>query len=113
MIAELVQGKTQKEAGRVAGVSERTVRRRVQDPVFMRRVSDEQAALAAAAASQLAGLFTKAVDTLEDCLDDPKGAVRNRAAQLILALGPDFADRVAANAERAESQAPWSPTSTP
>src|SRR4051812_34404640 len=57
LVVALAQGKTRTEAGRIANVSDRTVRRRLQDPAFTARVNRARAETTAAAAAELADLY--------------------------------------------------------
>ncbi len=84
LLVALSQGKTHAEAARIADVSERTVRRRLEDPEFATRVEHRRAEVTAAAAGQLAGLYGKAIGALSDLLDHGDDPLRVRAAQIIL-----------------------------
>ena len=90
LVAALAQGKTHAEAGRIAGMSARTVRRRLQDDDFGARVEQARAEVTSAAAAQLAGLYPRAIGALSDLLDDKEGSVRLRAAQAVLKAGPEL-----------------------
>ncbi len=83
----LAAGLTYAGAGRVAGVSERTVRRRMADPRFAADVSIRRGEHVAAVAGQLVGAGTDAIDVLRGCLAADSPAVRLRAAHLVLTLG--------------------------
>lgn len=90
IMTALVVGRTYAEAGEVASRSERTVRRRMADPVFAAEVSRRRGERAAALTGQLVGAGPGAVDVLRGCLEADSEAVRLRAAQLILGLGSQF-----------------------
>src|SRR4051812_69353 len=90
VIVALAQGKTQAAAASIAGMSERSVRRRLQDKDFAARVDAARAEVTSAAAAQLAGLYPRAIGTLSDLLDDRESSVRLRAAQAVLKAGPDL-----------------------
>jgi hypothetical protein len=68
LVAALAGGATQAEAGAAAGVSERTVRRRLADPGFADRVREERSALVARIGARLTGLTVHAVDALAELL---------------------------------------------
>src|SRR5437868_11201590 len=87
IIGALAHGLNQAEASRVTGVSERTIRRRMQDPDFRDRVAAVRGEIARAAAAQLESLYAKAIGTLEQLLDDRNADRRLRAAQLVLKVG--------------------------
>ncbi len=90
LVEALGKGRTQVQAAAFAGVSERTVRRRLEDPDFAARVRDARAEFTRAAAAQLGGLYEKAIGVLNDSLEDGDGKVRLRAAQVVLKTGPEF-----------------------
>lgn len=69
LIAALAHGATQAEAGAAAGVSERTVRRRLADPGFADLVRAERAALVARTSARLTALTSQAVDALAGLLN--------------------------------------------
>ena len=83
--AALASGKTHREAGEAAGVSERTVRRRLEQPEFRTRVSEQRTELVGFVADRLAGLAPEAVETMYSLMseDNPPG-VRCKAALAIL-----------------------------
>jgi hypothetical protein len=87
LIAALAAGMTGAEAARAAGVSERTVDRRLSDPTFRARVSEAQAAALGRAISQLGAGATRAATTLLDLLDSASSeTVKLSAAVKILEL---------------------------
>jgi len=86
--AALASGATHREAGSAAGVSERTVRRRLEQPEFEEQVSSQRDELVSRTMDRLTGLTTTAVDTLSSLIssaDTPAG-VKLRAAMGILAV---------------------------
>lgn len=105
LVVALANGKTQAEAGRIAGFSDRSVRRRLQDQDFAARVDAARAEVTSAAAAQLAGLYPKAIGALSELLDDRESSIRLRAAQAVLKAGPalkshtDFEQRLLEIAE--------------
>ena len=89
------------EAAERLGCSERTVRRWLTDEAFTEAVKDAGRAAARQAAASLLGAQRRAVSALVAALDDPAGAVRVRAASVLLeagrlAVGDDLAERVEA-----------------
>ena len=87
LIAALAGGATIRDAAAVAGVSESTVHRRLDDPDFRRRVADARAEMLSRAVSQLADASTEAVATLRALLDAEAETVRLGSARAILELG--------------------------
>ena len=88
LIAALATGLTQDEAGKRAGVSERTVSRRLTDPNFRQKVADYRAGLLARTADRLIAAGVKAVAALEDLLQAGSESARLGAARSILEFGP-------------------------
>jgi hypothetical protein len=85
LVAALAAGATQAEAGAAAGVSERTVRRRLEDEGFADRVLMERSLLVTQTSARLTGLTGGAVDALTGLLADTVPAsVRLRAALGVL-----------------------------
>lgn len=85
--AALAVGQTYADAGAAAGVSERTVRRRMSDPDFAAEVSVRRGEHVGALAGQLMTAGTEAVAVLRACLASDNETVRLRAAQLVLTTG--------------------------
>jgi len=83
----LASGAGHREAGEVAGVSERTVRRRLEQSAFQEQVAVQREQLISRTTDRLTGLSGIAVDTLSALVssDDTPPAVRRRAAMGILA----------------------------
>ena len=77
LIAALAGGATHEAAAQQAGVGERTVRRRLEDPDFARRVDEARAALLEQAMAQLSRAATGAATTLVMLLE----AARKRPPQ--------------------------------
>jgi hypothetical protein len=85
LIAALAAGATQDAAAEIAGVTARTVRRRLENPDFVERLCDERSALVERTCSRLLGLTEQAVTTLADLLADGVGeSIRLRAAMGLL-----------------------------
>ena len=101
IVAALAAGTTNQEAATAAGVGERTVRRRLEDPSFRRQVSDARSALLEQAVSRMAGATTEAADTLRSLLKAESENVRHAAAKTLLDLTSkgiellDLAERIA------------------
>ncbi len=85
ILAALAAGLSQPAAARHAGVSERTVRRRLEDPSFAASVEEARGALVERTSAQLLGATEQAVAALRDLLDTGPPAVRVRAALGLLA----------------------------
>ena len=102
LIAALATGATVRDAAAAAGVAERTVYRRLEDPTFRHQVDDARAELIATAVARLGAAATKAVGKLEDLLTAESEAVRLGAAKAILDAAlrwrehQDLTERVAA-----------------
>ncbi len=106
LIAALAGGATILDAAEQGGVNERTVRRRLEDADFKRQVNAARAELIAAAVGKLAGASTKAVETLEDLLDEPTApAVRLGSARAILELGAKLREGLELEVRIAELEA--------
>lgn len=91
IMAALASGMTQREAARAAGVSDRTVRRRLAEPDFMQRIAEIRRGRLDQAAGLISARLTEAVSTLEDLLRPPASPhVRLRAAQILLKAGEDM-----------------------
>lgn len=89
-VAALACGKTQVEAAELAGVSERTVRRRLEDTAFAQAIVDARDEIVANSAAQLTALFSKAIATLDDAFYSLNPNVRLRAADLVFRHGADL-----------------------
>jgi len=91
--AALAAGATHRAAGEAAGLSERTVRRRLESPEFAAHVANERTKLVTRVADGLTGLTLEAVETLRSLLSsEVTPAVRCRAAQGILAASRIWRD---------------------
>jgi hypothetical protein len=64
LVAALAGGATYDRAGAAAGLSERTVRRRMADPAFRARVREASSELASAVAARLTASSVTAADRL-------------------------------------------------
>lgn len=95
LIALLAGGATNADAAKSAGISERTVYRRMQDPAFRQRVTEARASLIERAVAQLAASASQAVSTLTDLLGfEYPPAQRVSAARSILELGVKLRESV-------------------
>ena len=86
LAAAVASGATHAEAGRKAGVSERTVRRRLDEPEFAGQVARIKDEIVRQTTNRLTGLTPAAVDTLSELVTSPETppAVRLRAALGVL-----------------------------
>lgn len=89
LIAALASGKTHTDAAKLAGVSLRTLTRRLNDPAFRQQVLQARAALIEKATGRLADSATRAADELVELLADESATVRLSAARALL----DYAGR--------------------
>jgi hypothetical protein len=88
LVFALATGLSVLTAAQRAGVSERTVYRRLDDPVFRQRISETRTGLFAEAVGRLAGLAGKAADALGELLTSERDLVKLQAAKGVLDLGP-------------------------
>ena len=107
ILSALAAGKSYREAAREAGLSYKTVQRRVADPLFRAELDDLKRNVVRQAAAHIANAATSAVAALEALLADRDPWVRLRAAAKILDTAIDYnqealiTDRIAALEERA------------
>jgi hypothetical protein len=102
--AHLAAGKSQADAARAAGVSPRTVQRRVADPEFMKLVGRYRAQLFHAATGRIASLNDKAADELEKLLKNKSANVRLSAVRMVFDVGMRLWERVELADQLAELQ---------
>jgi hypothetical protein len=69
LAAALAYGATHHEAGEKIGLSERTVRRRLENPGFRARVSKERTLIVRQISDGLTGLTLQALETLQSLLE--------------------------------------------
>lgn len=111
LIARLAAGANVPDAAKAAGVSERTVFRRLQDPAFRREVQAVRTELLSQTVGRLVDAGTDAAVTLRQLLSARSEHARHAAARTILEMGPklreaeELADRIAAIEERLEADA--------
>ncbi len=84
LITALASGMSMKTAARQAGMSERTVYRRLDDPLFRARVQHARTEFLNTTVGRLLAVGTKAVNALAGSLKSKDENVRNRAAIGIL-----------------------------
>ncbi|MBI4491729.1 MAG: hypothetical protein HY690_02935 [Chloroflexi bacterium] len=87
LVVALSGGQTLQSAAKQAGVSERTVRRRLADPAFRSQLAAAQAATLASAVAALGAASGEAVTALRGLLASGPPATRLGAAKAILELG--------------------------
>ncbi len=111
LVSALAAGLSQPAAARHAGVSERTVRRRLEDGEFAASVDQARAAVVDRASAQLLGATEQAVAALRDLVESAPPAVRVRAALGLLTAASAWREngeterRLAALEAAAEQQA--------
>lgn len=86
ILKALLEGASQREAADRVGVSERTVRRRVADPGFQRRLQEAQAEILKRMQRRVVASAIRAVGTLDEIAQDAEQAamVRVNAARTLL-----------------------------
>lgn len=84
LVGALAAGATHAQAAERAGVSERTVRRRLDEPDFRRAVSRERGRILDRAAGLAADTAAEAITVLRDLMRDAPEHVRLAAARAIV-----------------------------
>lgn len=84
IVSALTTGSSYSEAGELAGVSGRTVARRMEDTSFARLVAERRKEQVVAVAGRVSSLTTEAITAVEDCLSDESARTRLAAAKLLL-----------------------------
>ena len=104
LVAALAEGATQVEAARRAGVTDRTVRRRLDEPEFLERVRTERAAMLGRASGRSAALVVEAMAVVQTLLGSDDEPIQLRAAQLAIDTARKFVtdDEVQARLSRLE-----------
>ena len=87
LVLALASGLTNRQAAERAGISERTVARRLADPEFQRQISEAKAATLSQTVAQLTAAGLAAVTTLVRLLDADSESAQLGAARSILELG--------------------------
>lgn len=100
--AALAQGATRGEAARAAGLSERTIRRRLGDPGFRELVADCRARIMADVLEGAAGLAGRAVERLGELVESENEHVAIQAARVLLTVAGTYG-QAAELAERIEA----------
>ena len=113
LVAALAGGATVQEAAAAAGVSERTVYRRLEADTFRRQLAEARSELIARAVGVLARLSSSAATTLGQLLKAESEAVRLGACRAILELAVKMRDAEELEARLAalEQQAAMPPPS--
>jgi hypothetical protein len=94
LIDPLARGEHYEEAGRRIGRSARSVRRRMSDPEFARRVTERRVEVVSSGVGRLNQAVESAAAVIIDALDAPNVLDRLRAARLILESGSRLTTRV-------------------
>jgi hypothetical protein len=87
LLTALAAGATAREAAARAGLSERTIYRRMEDPEFRRRVTEARATMVESALGKVADGMSDAAAKLRELLAAQSEAVRLGAARSLLELG--------------------------
>jgi putative ubiquitin-RnfH superfamily antitoxin RatB of RatAB toxin-antitoxin module len=88
LILALAAGATVREAAEKSGIGERTVYRRLAEAAFRRAVKEARGRMFDSAVGQLAGLTSKATETLQRLMESDKPSEALGAAKAVLELGP-------------------------
>ena len=88
MVAELARGATQKEAAAAAGISDRGVRRRLDDPEIQAQIVEARAEIRRRTMAAIADASLEAVQTLRDLQGvEQAPQIRFQAAKVLLHTG--------------------------
>ncbi len=107
MLAALAAGHSNPEAGKIAGLSSKTVQRRLADPLFRAELDDVKLQIVQQTAASLSDAATSAVAALKILLASRDEWVQLRAASAILDVAIkyretlDLSERLVALEERA------------
>lgn len=107
LLAALAAGHSNPEAGKIAGLSAKTVQRRLRDPLFRAELDDLKREIVQQTAASLSTAATSAVATLEMLMASRDEWVQLRAAKEILDVSIryrealELPERIAALEERA------------
>jgi hypothetical protein len=93
----LASGESVGVAAEQAGVTDRTVRRKLATPEFRRHVAELRAELMSRALDRMTNNMTRAADVLAGLLDEQNPAMRLRAARSLLTLGLRLRDSIDLN----------------
>jgi len=86
LVEALASGLSYRRAGELAGVHAKTVQRRMENPVFARRVTDQRNRRTSQITGLLADVGAEAVGVIREALSADKGSDRLRAAHLTLTM---------------------------
>ncbi len=84
IVQGVVEGLSRAETADRAGVSERTLRRRLQDPDVLKSLADVRAELHGEVLGRLQQLAFKAVEQIDEVLESGTDASRIAASKLVL-----------------------------
>jgi molybdenum-dependent DNA-binding transcriptional regulator ModE len=94
LLTALAAGSSIKDAAKVAGISERTAHRRLEDLEFQERIAELRTQLLSKAVGRLTDATTEAADTMRSLLQSKSDSVRLSAARAILELAPKLREAV-------------------
>jgi hypothetical protein len=109
LVESLARGATQVSAAADAGVSDRTVRRRLEDPEFVAQVRAVRRELVDQATDEATALLSEAIESIADVMRTGDPATRLRAATAMIGIvdrlhyQQDFDERLAAQEATHES----------
>ena len=86
LVEALASGLSYRRAGELAGVHAKTVQRRMENPVFARRVTEQRNRRTSQITGLLADVGAEAVGVIRQALSADKGSDRLRAAHLTLTM---------------------------
>ena len=106
LLVALAAGHTQPEAARIVGVTTRTIRRYVADPLFRAELEEAKRELVAGVCASMVDAATSAVGTLKELLASRDEWVKLKSANAILDMSLRYREaeqdsRIAALEERA------------
>ncbi len=113
LILHLAAGASRTSAAKAAGVSERTVFRRLQDPAFRQRLDEARAEMLTSAVARLTASATSAAMTLHRLLTAESESVQLGAARSILELGTKLRESEELAARIAALEAHLEPADNP
>jgi hypothetical protein len=94
LVEALANGSSYAEAGDLAGVSARTVRRRMSDPTFSAEVAKRRNERLGVVSGRLSQLAERALDVLEGALASERAGEALRAADMVLSLDRRYREQV-------------------
>ena len=86
LVEALASGLSYRRAGELAGVHAKTVQRRMENPVFARRVTEQRNRRTSQITGLLADVGAEAVGVIREALSADKSSDRLRAAHLTLTM---------------------------